>query len=65
MPNVVGMDQAQAKAALTTVGLYYKTKGLGAGTATATPTWTSVVSTAPAAGVKVPHLSTVILNVTK
>jgi len=65
MPNVVGMDQSQVKAALKIVGLYYATKGLGAGTATAAPTWTRVVSTIPAAGVKVPHLSTVTLNVTK
>jgi serine/threonine-protein kinase len=65
MPNVVGMDQAQVKAALKSVGVYYATKGLGAGTATAAPTWTRVVSTVPAAGVKVPHFSTVTLNVTK
>jgi hypothetical protein len=59
------MDQTQVKAALKLVGLYYATKGLGAGTATAAPTWTRVVSTVPAAGVTVPHLSTVTLNVTK
>jgi len=42
-------------------GLYFKTQGPGAGGGG----WTKVVSTIPAAGVTVPYLSTVTLNVTK
>ncbi len=65
MPNLVGMDQAQVGAAMKAAGLYYSTKGPGAGSATAAPTWTRVVSTVPAAGATVPYESTVLLNVTK
>ena len=59
MPNLVGMSQSQVHAALKVAGLYYKTQGPGHGTTK----WTHVVSTIPAAGTKVPFLSTVILNV--
>jgi beta-lactam-binding protein with PASTA domain len=62
MPNLVGMDPAQVNAALHTAGLFYKTQGPGAGIPAA---WTKVVSTIPAAGVTVPYMSTVTLNVTK
>jgi serine/threonine-protein kinase len=65
MPNLVGMDQAQVATAMKTAGLYYSTKGTGAGTATSAPTWTRVVSTLPAAGTTVPYKSTVVLNVTQ
>jgi beta-lactam-binding protein with PASTA domain len=60
VPNVVGMDQSQVLAAFKAADLYYSTRGPGAGTH---PTWTSVVSEAPAAGTTVKKLSTVILNV--
>jgi len=65
MPNVVGMDQAQVKVAMTDAHLFYKTQGPGAGTATSNGTWTKVVSEIPAAGTTVPYRSTVTLNVTK
>ena len=65
MPNLVGMDQAQVYAALHTAGLFYTTRGPGAGTSTTNGTWTKVVSSIPAAGTKVPARSTVTLNVTK
>jgi beta-lactam-binding protein with PASTA domain len=64
MPNLVGMDQSQVAAAMKVAGLYYSTKGPGAGSATSAPTWTRVVSTVPASGTKVPYESTVLLNVT-
>ncbi len=60
VPNVVGMNPAQVNAAFHRAGLYYSTTGHGSG---ATPTWTSVVSEAPAAGTKVAKLSNVILTV--
>lgn len=59
MPNLVGMDRTQVNAALKLAGLYYSTRGPGAGTLK----WTHVVSTIPVAGTAVPALSTVILNV--
>jgi beta-lactam-binding protein with PASTA domain len=62
VPNVVGMNQAQTKAAMTAADLYYKTTGSGAGT---NPTWTKVVSQVPTAGTKVKKLSSVTLTVTK
>ena len=62
VPNVVGMNQAQVKSAMTAADLYYTTTGPGAGT---TPTWTKVVSENPGAGTMVKKLSTVILTVTK
>ena len=60
VPNVVGMTRTQVNAAFHAAGLYYSTTGPGSG---ATPTWTSVVSEAPAAGTKVAKLSNVILHV--
>jgi eukaryotic-like serine/threonine-protein kinase len=62
MPNLVGKNQSQVAALMKAAGLYYSTQGPGAGPH---PTWTRVVSTVPAAGVTVPYLSTVRLNVTK
>jgi len=59
MPNLAGVTRAQANAILTADGLYYSTRGPGAGTTK----WTHVVSTIPKAGTVVPYLSTVILNV--
>jgi serine/threonine-protein kinase len=59
MPNLAGMSRVAANAALTAAGLYYSTRGPGAGTTK----WTHVVSTIPAAGSTVPYMSTVILNV--
>jgi serine/threonine-protein kinase len=59
MPNLAGMSRAAANAALKAAGLFYTTKGPGAGTTR----WTHVVSTVPAAGSTVPYRSTVILNV--
>jgi len=59
------MDPAQVYTALKAAGLFYSTKGPGAGTATTAGTWTKVVSTIPAAGTMVPYKSTVTLNVTK
>ena len=63
MPNLVGMNQAEVATAMKAAGLYYSTRGTGAGTATSAPTWTRVVSTLPAAGTSVPYKSTIILNV--
>jgi serine/threonine-protein kinase len=63
VPNVVGMDEAQVRAAMTTADLYYSTTGPGA-SATA-PTWTKVVSESPVAGTMVKKLSKVTLTVTK
>lgn len=60
VPDVVGMGEAQVKAAFTKADLYYSTRGPGAGTK---PTWTTVVSEVPAHGTMVKKLSTVILNV--
>jgi serine/threonine-protein kinase len=60
VPNVVGMGETQVHAAFHAAGLYYSTTGPGSG---ATPTWTSVVSEAPAAGTMVAKLSNVILTV--
>jgi hypothetical protein len=42
-----------------TAGLYFSTRGPGAGTSA----WTTGLSTVPAAGTKVKRLSTVIVNV--
>ena len=44
VPNVVGMDEAKVKAAMTTADLYYNTTGPGVGP---NPTWTKVVSENP------------------
>jgi eukaryotic-like serine/threonine-protein kinase len=63
VPNVVGMNEAQTKAAMTAADLYYSTTGPGA-SATA-PTWTKVVSESPVAGTMVKKLSSVTLTVTK
>jgi serine/threonine-protein kinase len=62
VPNVVGMNEAQTAAAMTTADLYYHTTGPGAGTK---PTWTKVVSEIPVAGTMVKKLSSVNLTVTK
>ena len=63
VPNVVGMNEAQAKAAMTAADLYYHTTGPGA--SATNPTWTKVVSESPVAGTKVKKLSSVTLTVTK
>ncbi|MEO9181004.1 MAG: PASTA domain-containing protein, partial [Acidimicrobiales bacterium] len=60
VPNVVGKNQTQVTAAFHAAGLYYSTTGPGAGPS---PTWTSVVSEAPAAGTMVAKLSSVLLHV--
>jgi serine/threonine protein kinase len=60
MPNVVGLNRAQVKSAMTNAGLYYFTQGPGSGP---NPTWTTVVSQIPAAGTKVKKFSTVNLHV--
>lgn len=62
VPNVVGMNEAQTKAAMTAADLYYNTTGPGAGP---NPTWTKVVSESPVAGTKVKKLSNVALTVEK
>ncbi len=62
VPNVVGMNEAQTKAAMTAADLYYGTTGPGAGP---NPTWTKVVSESPIAGTKVKKLSNVALTVEK
>lgn len=59
LPNVVGMSQAQVKAAMHLAQLYYRTQGPGANS----PSWTKVVSSVPAAGTMVAWHSTIILNV--
>jgi beta-lactam-binding protein with PASTA domain len=59
MPNVAGMTRAQVNTALHNAGLYYSTRGPGANS----PTWTTVVSSVPAAGTMVKWHSSVILNV--
>jgi beta-lactam-binding protein with PASTA domain len=63
VPNVVGMNQAQTKAAMTAADLYYHTTGPGA--SPTNPTWTKVVSESPVAGTKVKKLSSVKLTVAK
>jgi len=59
VPNVVGMNYAQAVAAMHTALLYFTTTGHGAGTTT----WTVVLSENPGAGTMVKAKSTVILTV--
>ena len=59
VPNVVGMNYAQAVAAMHTALLYFTTTGHGAGTTT----WTTVLSENPGAGTMVKAKSTVILTV--
>jgi beta-lactam-binding protein with PASTA domain len=59
VPDVVGLDYAQAYAAMKKAVLYFTTTGPGAGTTT----WTKVTSESPAAGTMVPYKSTVVLNV--
>jgi beta-lactam-binding protein with PASTA domain len=63
VPNVVGLNQAQTKAAMTAADLYYSTTGPGA--SSTNPTWTKVVSERPVAGTMVKKLSSVTLTVTK
>jgi serine/threonine-protein kinase len=62
VPNVVGMNEAQTKAAMTAAVLYYNSTGPGSGN---TPTWTKVLSESPVAGTMVKKLSSVTLTVTK
>ena len=59
MPNVVGMDQAQAYAAMAKAALYFETRGPGENSTK----WTTIVSSEPVAGTLVKWHSTVILNV--
>jgi beta-lactam-binding protein with PASTA domain len=59
VPSVAGLSRTQVFAAMKTAGLYFSTRGPGAGTSK----WTTGVSTVPAAGTKVKRLSTVIVNV--
>ena len=59
VPNVVGMNYAQAVAAMHTALLYFTTTGHGAGTTS----WTVVLSENPGAGTMVKAKSTVILTV--
>ena len=59
VPNVVGMNYAQAVAAMHTALLYFTTTGHGAGTTT----WTVVLSENPGAGTMVKAKSTVTLTV--
>ena len=59
MPNVLGMNYAQAVAAMHKARLYFTTTGKGAGTIT----WTKVLAESPAAGTAVKVLSTVTLTV--
>jgi serine/threonine-protein kinase len=63
VPNVVGMNETQTKAAMTAADLYYSTTGPGA--SATNPTWTKVVSESPVAGTMVKKLSSVALTVTK
>jgi eukaryotic-like serine/threonine-protein kinase len=60
VPNLVGLNSAQTKAAMTAAKLYYVTSGPGS----ANETWTKVVSSSPAAGTMVPVLSSVKVDVT-
>lgn len=60
VPNVVGDDPAQLYAAMKQAVLYYKTEGPGSPNS-----WTTVVSTDPAAGTVVKKYSTVIVTVKK
>jgi beta-lactam-binding protein with PASTA domain len=59
VPNVAGMTPAQVHAAMKKAELYYSTRGPGAGTST----WTTAVSTIPAAGTMVKWESTIFVNV--
>jgi beta-lactam-binding protein with PASTA domain len=59
VPNLIGMDQAQAYAAMRKAQLYFSTRGPGAGTTA----WKTVVSEVPAAGTMVKWHSNVVLNV--
>jgi beta-lactam-binding protein with PASTA domain len=59
VPSVAGLSRTQVFAAMHTAGLYFSTRGPGAGTSA----WTTGLSTVPAAGTKVKRLSTVIVNV--
>ena len=59
VPSVAGLSRTQVFAAMHTAGLYFSTRGPGAGTSA----WTTGVSTVPVAGTKVKRLSTVIVNV--
>jgi len=59
LPSVAGLSRTQVFAAMHTAGLYFSTRGPGAGTSA----WTTGVSTVPVAGTKVKRLSTVIVNV--
>jgi serine/threonine-protein kinase len=59
VPNVVGDNQAEVKAAMTKAVLYYTTTGPNSNSTK----WTKVVSESPAAGTMVPYKSYVTLTV--
>jgi beta-lactam-binding protein with PASTA domain len=59
VPNLVGRNPAQVKAAMTSAELYYATVGPGSQNGT----WTTVVSQSPIAGTKVPWHSLVTVHV--
>lgn len=59
VPSVAGLTKAQVFAAFKKAELYFHTQGPGA----ATQTWTTGVSTIPAAGTMVKWESTIIVNV--
>ena len=59
VPNVIGMNYAQAVAAMHGALLYFTTTGKGAGTTT----WTAVIAQSPAAGTMVKAKSSVVLTV--
>ena len=59
VPNVIGMGQSQVNTSMHKAGLYYSTRGPGAGTSA----WTTVVSSRPVPGTMVKWHSTIFLNV--
>lgn len=59
VPNVAGLTKAQVFAAFRKAQLYFRTQGPGA----ANQTWTTGVSTIPAAGTMVKWESTIVVNV--
>ncbi|HUV58026.1 MAG TPA: protein kinase [Acidimicrobiales bacterium] len=59
VPNVAGLTRAQVFAAMKKAELFFTTQGPGS----ATSTWTTGVSTIPAAGTMVKWESTIIVNV--
>lgn len=61
VPSVVGDTQSEAVAAFKAAGLYFHSKGPGAGTTK----WTLVTAQSPAAGTKVAYHSTVVITVSE